>query len=70
MIILSQNRKLAINNDNVGMISVNGAYIQAYLIDGSNASLGYYGDNETAQKVFEKYFVKNVATLIAMPEEP
>lgn len=70
MIILSQNKKVAINNDNVGMISVDGAYIHAHLIDGSKASIGYYGDNETAQKVFEKYFVKNVATLIAMPEEP
>lgn len=70
MIILSQNKKVAINNDNVGMISVDGAYIHAHLIDGSKASIGYYGDDETAQKVFEKYFVKNVATLIAMPEEP
>lgn len=68
MTILSQNRKQAINNDNVTMVATDGAYIHAYFADGSNVSLGYYGDEDTAQKVFEKYFVKNVAAIITMPE--
>lgn len=69
MIVLSQDKNVLVNFDNVCAVRVTGNYIHAYLNDGTDATIASYGSYEKARSVFNKMFVLNHPTVIRMPEE-
>ena len=66
MLILSQDKNVVVNVDNLACVRVAGTYIHAYLVDGTDVSLAAYDTEEKARKVFEQTFVKN-SVIASMP---
>lgn len=66
MLILSQDKNVVVNVDNLACVRVAGTYIHAYLVDGSDVALASYSTEEETKKVFEQTFVKN-SVIASMP---
>lgn len=68
MAILHSDGNGVTNKDNILRICLNGRYIQAYMVDGSNHLLGVYDTAERAQEVFDN-LIRNMNYVYKMPME-
>jgi len=53
MMILHKDGKGMTNSDNMTRMAVNGLYVTAYMVDGSNHSIGRYETEDDAKKAFD-----------------
>lgn len=68
MMILCQNKTLAVNFRNVMYLRVVQCEVDAVLMSGDTVCLAVYDSHDRAVAVFEEYFNRNVGTMVRMPE--
>ena len=57
MVIIHKDGKGVTNSDNMTRLVVNGVYLTAYMVDGSNHSVGRYDTEEDAQLEFDRIVI-------------
>jgi len=62
MVIIHKDGRGVTNSDNMTRLVVNGVYLIAYMVDGSNHSVGRYDTEEDAKLAFDR-------TVISMQKE-